>query len=295
MHLHGGAVVRCAGQRELELARQVGELGMDRGPLAQDFRIGARIHDLVCGRTGEVIGGDVADAVARGLQRMHLDGGEFVEDLRNVLQRRPVELQVLAGCEMAVALVEAARDVGELAHLARRQHAVGNGDAQHVGVQLQVDAIHQAMDAELVFRQLAIQAAVHLVAELGDPVGHEASIEFVIAIHGVPLRGLAGGRLLAVIKMNGRTHGADPVANMCGLRAGGGQGDVEGKDVDDLVLRDRHLGVLQGRFHHRLCVEDGSLGQEFDPVTARAKIDNDSIRQAIGSHDLWHCGLIPGV
>lgn len=34
--------------------------------------------------------------------------------------------------------------MGEHTHLARAQRAIGNGDAQHVGMQLQIDAVHQA-------------------------------------------------------------------------------------------------------------------------------------------------------
>ena len=83
-----------------------------------------------------------------------------------------------------VAPVVDAGDVGELAHLARRQRAVGHGDAQHVGVQLQVEAVHQAQRLELVLRQLAREAALDLVAELRDALAHELRIEFVVAVHG---------------------------------------------------------------------------------------------------------------
>ena len=105
------------------------------------------------------------------------------EDVRHVLQRDPVELQVLARGEVAVVAVVGARDEGELAHLARRQRAVGDGDAQHVGVQLQVDAVHQPQRLELVLGQLAGEAARHLVAELRDAFLDEAAVELVVAIH----------------------------------------------------------------------------------------------------------------
>ena len=64
VHLDRGAVALGAGHRDLELARQVGEFRMHRRPLAQDFGIGPRIGDLVGGGAGEMVGGDVADAVA---------------------------------------------------------------------------------------------------------------------------------------------------------------------------------------------------------------------------------------
>ena len=80
---------------------------MERRPLPQNFRIGARILDLVCGSAGKLIGGDIADAIARGLDRMHFDAGEFIQNIREFGKGRPVELQVLPRREMAVALVVA--------------------------------------------------------------------------------------------------------------------------------------------------------------------------------------------
>ena len=114
---------------------------------------------------------------------MHLDAGQLGQDVGRVLQRGPVELQVLAGGEMAVAAIVFARDLGELAHLARTQRAVGHGDAQHVGVQLQIEAVHQPVRAELVLGQLAGEPAPDLLAELVDARGDEGGVEFVIAIH----------------------------------------------------------------------------------------------------------------
>ena len=85
---------------------------------------------------------------------------------------------------MTEALVVTARDMGQLAQLARRQHPVWNRDTQHVGVELQVDAVHQPMQLELVFRELPAQAPADLVAKLGDPFGHELRVEFIVAVHG---------------------------------------------------------------------------------------------------------------
>ena len=157
MDLDGGAVVRRAGDRDLELARQEDEFRVQRRPLPEDLGIGARIDDLVGGGAGEMVGGDVADAVARGLDGVHLDRGEMIEDVGDVLQRRPVELEVLARGEVAVAAVVFARDEGQHAQLRRVERAIGNGDAQHVGVELQIDAVHQPQRLELVLGQLARQ------------------------------------------------------------------------------------------------------------------------------------------
>src|SRR3546814_17332817 len=77
-------------------------------------------------------------------------------------------------CSSDLAVV-ADRDRREPAQLARRQRAVGDGDPQHVGVQLQVHAVGQAQRLELVFGQLAVDPAGDLRAELRDALGHEGA------------------------------------------------------------------------------------------------------------------------
>ena len=143
----------------------------------------ARVFDLVGGGAGEMIGGDIADAIAAGLDGMHFDAGELGQNVGHVHQLGPVELQVLARGEMAVALVVFARDMGQHAHLLGRQRAVRHGDAQHIGVKLQIEPVHQPQRLELVFVQLAFQPALHLIAELVHALAHERGIELVISIH----------------------------------------------------------------------------------------------------------------
>ena len=74
----GGAVFACAGDGHLELARQEGELGVQRAPLAQDLGEGARVGNLVDRDAGQRVGGDVADAVAAGLDAVHAHAGQQV-------------------------------------------------------------------------------------------------------------------------------------------------------------------------------------------------------------------------
>jgi hypothetical protein len=112
-----GAVFAGAGNGDLELARQEGEFRVEGRPLAQDFGQRARVDDLVGGDAGELVGGDVAHAVAGGLDGVHLDFGQFGQDVGHVLDLRPVELQVVARREVAVALVVGAGDMGQLAQL----------------------------------------------------------------------------------------------------------------------------------------------------------------------------------
>ena len=56
---------------------------MEGRPLADDFAVGARILDLIGRDAGQVIGGDIAHAVAARLDGVHLHGGQLREDVRN--------------------------------------------------------------------------------------------------------------------------------------------------------------------------------------------------------------------
>ncbi len=184
VHLDGGPVVLGGGDSHLELARQEAELGVQRRPLPDDLRVRARVGHLVGASAGEMVGGDVADAVARGLDGVHLDIGQLLQDVGDVGELGPVELEVLPRGEVAVAPVVYPGNVRELTHLSRRQRAVGDGNAQHVGVQLQIDAVHQPQGLELVLGELARDSAAHLIAELRHPLAHELRIELIVAIHG---------------------------------------------------------------------------------------------------------------
>ena len=68
---------------------------MEGRPLAQDLAPHERVDDLVGGHAGEVIRGDIAERVARGLDRVHLHRGELFQDVGNLLELRPVQLEVL--------------------------------------------------------------------------------------------------------------------------------------------------------------------------------------------------------
>ena len=114
---------------------------------------------------------------------MHFHLGQLGQDVGHGFQRRPVELQILAGGEVAVATVVSAGNVRQLAHLARGQHAVGHRHAQHRRMALHIQAVHQPQRAEFIFAQFAGQVAAGLVAELGDPLIDQAKVNFVVTIH----------------------------------------------------------------------------------------------------------------
>ena len=81
---------------------------------------------------------------------MHFDGRQLSENVGCVGQFDPVILQVLARREVAITAVIFLRDLTQLAHLPGRQRAIGDGDAQHIGVQLQIKAVHQPQRLELI-------------------------------------------------------------------------------------------------------------------------------------------------
>ncbi len=185
VHLHHGAVIGRSRDGDLELARQEREFRLERAPLAQQLSQHARVHGLIGRDAGEVVGGDVAHAVAGRLDAVHLDAGQVGQHVGHALQLHPVVLDVLAGGEVAIAAVILARDMGQHAHLLGRQQAVRNRHAQHVGMALHVQAVLQAQRQEFFLGQLVGQAAAHLVTELGYAFVDDALVVLVVLIHGV--------------------------------------------------------------------------------------------------------------
>ena len=120
---------------------------------------------------------------------MHLDPGQRRQHIRHVLDLRPVELQVVARREVAVAAVVPAAQLREAAQLRGREHAVGHGDAEHRRMALHVEAVLQAQRTEFVIGEFAGLPARDLVAELGDALVNECLVVLVVAVHGKPRLG----------------------------------------------------------------------------------------------------------
>ena len=78
---------------------------MQGRPLPDDLGIDPRVGDLVGGDAGILVGRGIAQAVAARLDGVHLDLGELGQDVGSFLEPHPVELDVLARGEMAVAAV----------------------------------------------------------------------------------------------------------------------------------------------------------------------------------------------
>ena len=137
--------------------------------------------------TRPLIGGDVADAIARSLDGVNAGRGKLLDGVRHVRELDPVELEVLPRGEMAVAPVVDARHMGELAELVRRKRAVRDRDPQHIGVELQVHPVHQPQRLELVLGQLARKPARDLSAEFRRPLRDEGAVKLVVDVHLAPV------------------------------------------------------------------------------------------------------------
>src|SRR5574343_524763 len=83
-----GAVFAGAGNGDLELAWQEGEFRVEGRPLTHDLGERARVDDFIGRYTGELVGGDVAQAVAGGLDGVHVDFGQLGQDLGYILDLR---------------------------------------------------------------------------------------------------------------------------------------------------------------------------------------------------------------
>ena len=187
---------------------------MQRAPLAQDFGKGAGIGDLVRGDAGQCIGIEVTDAVAAGLDAVHLHAGQQVQHVRAFFQRDPVELHVGARGEVAVAVAQGRRcqcaGLGGLqcilqalrmtqqfrrrlvvlagnacqhTQLAAGDFAVRHGNTQHGRVALDIPAVLQAQRLEFGVGKLARAVTLQLVAVLGRALFDELLIERGVLVH----------------------------------------------------------------------------------------------------------------
>src|SRR5581483_4475691 len=104
------APVGAGGDRDLVLARQVRVVGVsveERRRLVDDR---LRVEELVRAETGDRAAGDVADGVAAAARGGEPRCMEALEDLRQRAELEPVQLDVLARRELAVAAAVAVRD-----------------------------------------------------------------------------------------------------------------------------------------------------------------------------------------
>ncbi len=252
-------------------------------PLAQQFGSRARVLDLVSSSPGEMVSGNVANAIAGSLDGVHANIGQGIQHVRHILQQRPVELDILAGGKMAVALVPFVGDVSELAHFGRIEGTIGNGDPQHIGMKLQIKAVHQAQGLELVLGQRAVQTLFDLTAKLAYPFANKFSSQ--IHCRYTSVFSCSADIGLFAVKIVGRAAGAEGLAKM------GRFGNA--------VFIDDHIGEIGtdddfllglGVFQHcmRLLVRIGDMGilMEARPGSSFGQINGISEKKIIGSDDL---------
>ena len=149
---------------------------------------GADVEHLVGAGAGEVAALHVADGVAAGLAGGEAHRGEVAHRRGHPLERHEVELQVLAGGDVAPAPGVLVGDVGEHVDLVGCERSVRHLHPQHLVVPalpLAVDAVGQTEDAEHVLVQVAGQVALELDVELLD-VGSQGGIDLTLQ-HGLRL------------------------------------------------------------------------------------------------------------
>jgi len=106
------------------------------------------IHDLVLRNAREMIGGDIAEGIAEVWIACICHRRQLRRGCRVRARVSASSLAVLARAEVAVARDLLARICGEFFAAAQSTRAVGNGDAQHRRVTLDVEAVAQPQRAE---------------------------------------------------------------------------------------------------------------------------------------------------
>ena len=146
---------------------------------------------------------------------MHVHAGQQVHHVGRLRDGDPVELDVGARGEVAVAELQrrrgqrqtglrglqlvlrllrvgqqfgvgpvvVARDAGQHAQLHAADFAIRHGDARHRRIALDVPAVLQAQRQQLLVGQLAALPALELVAELLGAQGDELAVEIGVLVH----------------------------------------------------------------------------------------------------------------
>ena len=132
------------------------------------------VDDFVCGDAGKRAAGDIADHVAAGALGREADGVERVHDLGERLDGEPVELDVLADCDVGEIARVFACEAGDDAELAGGEDAVGDADAHHEVIGGEAFAALAAGCADAV--ALGVDAPPFEVER--GPLGHHAGAAF---------------------------------------------------------------------------------------------------------------------
>ena len=181
------AVLVGGGEGRLHLARHQLRRGVADEVAHVGAHVGSGVEQLALADAGPRVAGHVAHGVAAALAAREAGVGQLADRLGGLAQRDVVELDVLAGGD--VALVERRvllHHVRELLHLLRRDAAEGELRADHldVGLALAVDPLLQPEADELVLGRLAVEVLLGLAVEVvelaledGDDVARDVLVD----------------------------------------------------------------------------------------------------------------------
>ena len=158
---------------------------MQARPLADSFAPNPGVFQFIRSSARIGICRDIADAVAAGLDGVQVRRRQHVQDVGSIRQPDPVVLDVGAGGEVSISPVKATGDVGKRAHLTGIEGAVRHRHPEHVGVELQVETIHEPEGLELVLGKLAGEPAADLVPEFCGAVRQHGAIDGIVTVHAV--------------------------------------------------------------------------------------------------------------
>src|SRR3954452_15346397 len=251
------------GDRPVRVARAEGRLHLARhqlrGRVADEIagvggRVRGDVEGLVIRDAGPRVTGDVADRVAAALAGGETRLADLPDELGGVRERNVVDLDVLAGGDVALVERRELLDrVGEGLHLLGADAAVGKLHADHldVGLALAVDALLEAEADELLLGLLASQEAgglrvevVELALEDRDHVAGDVLVDLgVLQRADSALAVLLLPRVLLEGRGVDRFLGGGAVAGDCLLGRGG-----DGLHVEFLPLVDvPGLGIPRER------------------------------------------------
>src|SRR6185503_4671097 len=129
--LAGRAVLDAAGDRDVELPRQVRERLVAEEDLLEGRRDRRGVEELTWRQAGGRAADDAADVVHPGLEAREPGRLELRDDVRHLLDCHPAKLDLLARRHVGDVSARRLRDLAEQARLRGGEDAVGHPDAHH--------------------------------------------------------------------------------------------------------------------------------------------------------------------